>query len=83
MNTCCEFGVCLSGSFLEKLIVFVGFVKFQKYALESLQQLLADHPPAPVGQDPDEGTVPRVTFLTICFLPFFTICFHDTILLHS
>ena len=32
------------------------FFTFQKYALESLQQLLADHPPAPVGRDPDEGT---------------------------
>ena len=32
--------------------------KFQKYALGSLQQLLADNPPAPVGQDPDEGSSP-------------------------
>ncbi|XP_044172549.1 symplekin-like [Acropora millepora] len=30
----------------------------EKYALESLQQLLADHPPAPVGQDPDEVIAP-------------------------
>lgn len=30
--------------------------EFQKYALSSLQQLLADHPPAPEGLDPDIGT---------------------------
>ena len=30
--------------------------EFQRYALSSLQQLLADHPPAPEGLDPDIGT---------------------------
>ncbi|KAM7441739.1 hypothetical protein ABFA07_009277 [Porites harrisoni] len=30
----------------------------ENYALGSLQQLLADHPPAPPGQDPDEEVAP-------------------------
>lgn len=34
--------------------------EFQKYALSSLQQLLADHPPAPEGLDPDIGTASNI-----------------------
>lgn len=43
------------------VIIFSLFgSEFQKYALSSLQQLLADHPPAPEGLDPDTGTAPSI-----------------------
>ena len=53
-------------------------LQFQKYALESLQQLLADHPPAPVGQDPDEGTAQRVNFAPQSIVLYLYSC-HDKI----
>lgn len=39
------------------MLILLTWCEFQKYALTSLQQLLADHPPAPEGLDPDIGTV--------------------------
>ena len=42
--------------------------EFQKYALSSLQQLLADHPPAPEGLDPDIGTVSNMSTLDVQYL---------------
>lgn len=41
--------------------------EFQKYALSSLQQLLADHPPAPEGLDPDIGTASNIHKLDAYF----------------
>lgn len=38
------------------MFILLTWCEFQKYALTSLQQLLADHPPAPEGLDPDIGT---------------------------
>ena len=56
------------------MFILLTWCEFQKYALTSLQQLLADHPPAPEGLDPDIGiqaslsTLARLFFL--CFFPF-------------
>ena len=44
--------------------------EFQRYALSSLQQLLADHPPAPEGLDPDIGTARnKPTLQAYCLSP--------------
>lgn len=51
----------LSSKTVSFVIIFSLFgSEFQKYALSSLQQLLADHPPAPEGLDPDTGTAPSI-----------------------
>lgn len=50
-------------------MVYFSGSEFQKYALGSLQQLLADHPPAPEGLDPDTGTLQVFTHKMLSFHP--------------
>lgn len=50
------------------MFILLTWCEFQKYALTSLQQLLADHPPAPEGLDPDIGTVVNKHLCLFCFL---------------
>ena len=74
------FSVQVISLFVIKFSLFRS--EFQKYALSSLQQLLADHPPAPEGLDPDIGTARNKRTLdvycllislhlntSICFVP--------------
>ena len=49
------------------MFILLTWCEFQKYALTSLQQLLADHPPAPEGLDPDIGTVVNKHLCLFCF----------------
>lgn len=49
------------------MLILLTWCEFQKYALTSLQQLLADHPPAPEGLDPDIGTVVNKHLCLFCF----------------
>ena len=50
------------------MFILLTWCEFQKYALTSLQQLLADHPPAPEGLDPDIGTVVNKYLCLFCFV---------------
>ena len=56
------------------MLILLTWCEFQKYALTSLQQLLADHPPAPEGLDPDIGTVVNKHLCLFCFFVCLFVC---------
>ena len=56
------------------MFILLTWCEFQKYALTSLQQLLADHPPAPEGLDPDIGTVVNKHLCLFCFFVCLFVC---------
>ena len=56
------------------MLILLTWCEFQKYALTSLQQLLADHPPAPEGLDPDIGTVVNKHLCMFWFFVCFFVC---------
>ena len=63
------------------MFILLTWCEFQKYALTSLQQLLADHPPAPEGLDPDIGTglIKHLSSFVFSLLFSFLLWWHEKI----
>ena len=63
------------------MLILLTWCEFQKYALTSLQQLLADHPPAPEGLDPDIGTglIKHLSSFVFSLLFSFLLWWHEKI----
>ena len=64
------------------MFILLTWCEFQKYALTSLQQLLADHPPAPEGLDPDIGTglIKHLSSFVFSLLFSFLLWWHEKII---